>query len=194
MVCSTALCWELFVLPRERALTNTEQKIVLWVKLSMLWLARQGLSTFFEHVQSEPQSSVFCAHKWVHRAGAFQKKTRLASPLLSSPLRLPPFQSFYQCLYHTVVLPLCFFIHNTRMHSQFPRRMTLNKGKDVEGFVSSCCFPSVKLSVVKMFTLNSPEAWNKLVCSRKMTLCQNFITFSPFQSNSAMTRLLWKIC
>lgn len=147
MVCSTALVWELFLFLRERALMNGEQKIVLCVKLSMLWLVGLGLNTFSEHVQPEQQSSVFCAHKWVHSAGAFQKKMRLASPLLP-PSPLPPFQSFYQCLYHTVVLPLCYFIHNTRMHSQFPRRMKLNKGKDVEGFVSSCCFPSVKLSVV----------------------------------------------
>lgn len=149
MVCSTALFWELFLFLTERALMNGEQKIVLCVKLSMLWLVGLGLNTFSEHVRPEQQSSVFCAHKWVHSAGAFQKKKwglhLLCFPL---PLHSPPFQSFYQCLYHTVVLPLCYFIHNTRMHSQFPRRMKLNKGKDVEGFVSSCCFPSVKLSVV----------------------------------------------
>ncbi len=142
-----------------RAFCFTERKIsdkqrakdcymVLWVKLSMLWLAGLGLSTFFEHVRPEQQSSVFCARKWVHSAGAFQKKTRLASPLLSSPPPPPPFSIFLSMSLSYGRVPLCYFIHNTRMHSQFPRRMTLNTAKDVKGFVSSCCFPSVKLSVV----------------------------------------------
>lgn len=122
-------------------------------KIIRLLIGQARIEHLFEHVEPEQQNSGFCAHKWLQSAEAFhRKKLRLASlSLLSSPSipSLSLFQSFYQCLYHSVVLPLCYFIHNTRMHSHFPRRTTLNKGRDVEGFVSGCCFPSVRLLLFK---------------------------------------------
>lgn len=193
-----------FLLPRERTQMNGEEKIVSRVKLSAFWLAGLGSSTFFEHVQPEQQNSGFCAHKWLQSAGAFhqkkerkkerKKKLRLASlslPTLPSFLSL--FQSFYQCLYHSVVLPLCYFIHNTRMHSHFPRRTTLNKGRDVEGFVSGCCFPSVRLLLFKCLHRTAQGLETSLYAIVKWHTVKN-ITFSPFHANIAMARLLRKIC
>lgn len=132
---------------------NGGEKIVLWVKLSIFWLAGLGLSTFLSTYSQNNRTRAFVHINGFRALKLFTEiKQRLASRSLFSSPSIPSlslFQSFHQCLYHSVVLPLCYFIHNTRMHSHFPRRMTLNKGRDVEGFVSGCCFPSVRLLLFK---------------------------------------------
>lgn len=102
---------------------------------------------------------------------------------------LPPSRPLFQSLSVVISLRLfclclffCYFIHKTRISSQYPKGGRLNERGAVAGFVSHCSFLWADVLCSLNVYTEKPRGWNKPACTEQMTQSQ-FHHISIFPSS-----------